>query len=356
MQPTREQAQPPEKQNSHRNRKFRFSGVSLYSRISFLIPGSQITGLLILIASLFLAATNVFSGNIMGHWKWPIGVAMAGVSLLGALGVNADRSADAKKALFWPLTFSLISGTAIFAGRQILTEVGYLSQNTGGALLKAQALHDLPLFFWTIFVGIFWVWSSASFATERDSITGAWFGWWEKNPVLVWTTLGIIIGWGALVRVWNLGRLGLWMDEGTVYIVAKNIILTGVPYLETKLLYLRDLPHLYTVAGALWLFKDIEFGIRLPSIICGVLLIPVTFFLAQKVFNQKSISLLAAAIVAFHPWMIEYSRLGRSYMMMLFWLYLAALFLQTALTSRWSRVGLAIACFLATTTHGGPNC
>lgn len=137
--------------------------------------------------------------------------------------------------------------------------------------------------------------------------------WGNTFPVVLLVLIGFII------RIWNLGKLSLWSDEGTVYIAVNNILQSGLPYLETGFLYLRDLPHLYLTALSVYIFGHTEFALRLPSVIAGTLLIIFVYLLGKEIYSKK-IALFAGLIVAIHPWMIEYSRISRSYILMVFFL------------------------------------
>ncbi|KAF5423986.1 MAG: 4-amino-4-deoxy-L-arabinose transferase [Candidatus Methanocomedens sp.] len=149
-------------------------------------------------------------------------------------------------------------------------------------------------------------------------------GWWYSGVLL-----GILLI-GGFLRLWNLGKLSLWGDEGTVYIAAKNILLSGIPYLETGPFYSRDYPHLYITAASLAIIGKNEFALRLPSAIFGVFLIFIIYFLTKKVLVNKQTALLAAGIIATHPWMVEYSRVSRSYIMMVLLLYFSIFYFYKA--------------------------
>lgn len=139
----------------------------------------------------------------------------------------------------------------------------------------------------------------------------------EKKYVYTYFALLFIVA--LFLRVYKLGDLSLWGDEGTVYIVVKNILLTGQPLLESGLLYGRDLLHLYITAIFSFLFgQNNEFGLRLPSAIAGALLIFPVFGILQSLLPKKynGIAIYVVTIIAVHPWLVEHSRIARSYMLM----------------------------------------
>lgn len=275
--------------------------------------------------------------------------ALLAVAGAGVIALCLADGSWARRRLSMPLGAGFGAGAAFFGLKQLLIDTGRIHQSTDPMALAATGWRDLPLFIWTTIMGAFWLWTVSDrkkiFPLEAPTAQPPMAG-----PSVTATVLGLTAA-GAAVRLWNLGKLGLWSDEGTVFIAAKNILKTGWPYLETGLLYLRDLPHLYLTAAGMELFGQNEFGLRLPAALAGTALIPITFWLAYQTLKRTDTALVAAAIVAFHPWMIEYSRFGRSYMLMIFWLYLGAWFLQSALASRAARFGLAGAGFLAALTH-----
>ncbi len=309
----------------------------------------KIGAALILLATALAITSHSFNLGVTGMWKWPAAGLIAAAGAAGAFGTMSE-GASGRRAFFWPLTISLAAAAGAFGLKQLLLDTARIDQNPEVGAVYTSAMNDVPLLAWSILIGVLWVWSLSD-STSKDDATAPWFGFWEGRPERIWATLTAMTLGAALIRFWKVGHLGLWSDEGIVFIAANNILKTGVPYLETGLLYLRDLPHLYATAASLYLFKDVEFALRLPSVLAGIALVPITYLLALRLFNQKSVALLAAGLVAFHPWIFEYSRFARSYMLMLLWLYLAALFFQTAKISVWAKIGLFVTGFLAATTH-----
>lgn len=140
---------------------------------------------------------------------------------------------------------------------------------------------------------------------------------WKYSGLLI-----IIFAIGVFFRLWNLGKLSIWGDEGTVFIASKNVITTGLPYLETGFLYLRDLPHIYLTAASLKLFNLNEYALRLPVAISSSFLSIIIYLISKKIIN-KNFSLVASLIIAIHPWIIEHSRIARSYGLMVFFLMIS---------------------------------
>jgi len=131
--------------------------------------------------------------------------------------------------------------------------------------------------------------------------------------------LFVIIWLGFGLRIVNLGQLALAGDEGATFMSVRAIVLHGVPIFDTGLWEVRGFVYLYLVAPFLYLFGDNEFALRLPGTIIGTLTILTSYKLCQSLFNRRDIALIAAAIVAFHPWTVEFSRTARVYVLFQFW-------------------------------------
>lgn len=119
---------------------------------------------------------------------------------------------------------------------------------------------------------------------------------------------------GFLLRFIHVGKLSLWADEGTVFIASQNILNTGKPFLETGFLYLRDLFHLYINSIFINIFGTNEFSIRFISVIAGTLFIFISYLILKKITDLNGV-ILGTILISTSPWLIEYSRHGRSYIL-----------------------------------------
>ena len=118
----------------------------------------------------------------------------------------------------------------------------------------------------------------------------------------------IVITVGAFgLRVANLGRRSLWLDEAVEAEFAscnlKRCWLAdaNVPPLN------RTILHFWTRA-----FGKSEFSLRFPSVIFGTLCIPALFFLGRRLFGDK-VAWLATILFATRPFAIEISQEARQY-------------------------------------------
>jgi 4-amino-4-deoxy-L-arabinose transferase-like glycosyltransferase len=128
-------------------------------------------------------------------------------------------------------------------------------------------------------------------------------------PALFWAVLIIVALW---LRLPELGKLGLWGDEGYTAIAVKAILEHGYPLLPSGGIYLRSVPILYVDALAAKIFGLNEFALRLPSVIASVGAIWMTYLLGKALVG-RTVGLTAAVMMVFAGWEIEFSRHARMY-------------------------------------------
>jgi len=138
----------------------------------------------------------------------------------------------------------------------------------------------------------------------------------SRETVLHWVLLGVVLGIGAFVRFWHLGRPGLHGDEETMAMAAMHIVRDGWPILPSGMFYPRGLSELYLMAASVQLFGESEWSFRLPSALAGVAMIFLCY-LAGRRFLRPQWNLALVATVALLPDLIEYSQTARMYIFML---------------------------------------
>ena len=124
--------------------------------------------------------------------------------------------------------------------------------------------------------------------------------------------LVLIVAVGALVRFWGLGNVGLHGDEKTMALPAMHLLQYGTPEMPSGFLYPRAVAQLYLIAGSARAFGPGEWAFRLPSAICGVLLIILTFMAGRR-FLEPHWNLALTAAVALLPAFIEDAQTARMY-------------------------------------------
>ncbi|MDX6662144.1 MAG: mannosyltransferase [Solirubrobacterales bacterium] len=132
---------------------------------------------------------------------------------------------------------------------------------------------------------------------------------WRLSPHL-WLLLAIVAA-GGLVRFLTLGIQSLDHDEA---VTAANVL---QPHLGATLQIVPEserTPHLYYILAWGWsqLFGTGAIGLRSLSALLGTLTIPVAYLAARELASPRA-GLLAAALVAFNPFLIWFSQEARAY-------------------------------------------
>lgn len=124
--------------------------------------------------------------------------------------------------------------------------------------------------------------------------------------------LALIVAGGALVRFWGLGNVGLHGDEKTMVLPALHLLRYGTPDMPSGFLYPRAIAQLYLMAESARAFGVSEWAWRLPSAVCGVLLIVLTWIAGRR-FLEPRWNLALTATVALLPGFIADAQTARMY-------------------------------------------
>ncbi len=121
-----------------------------------------------------------------------------------------------------------------------------------------------------------------------------------------------ILAAGTVLRFWGLGEVGLHGDEKTMALPMMHLLTQGTPLMPSGMFYPRAIPQLYLMAGSVEIFGQSEWAMRVPSALCGVLLIALAYFVGRR-FLTAPWNLAFAAAVAFLPDFIMSSQMARMY-------------------------------------------
>jgi len=124
--------------------------------------------------------------------------------------------------------------------------------------------------------------------------------------------LVLIVAAGAVIRFWGLGAVGLHGDEKTMALPVMSLVEQGLPLMPSGMFYPRAVGQLYLMAAAVMAFGQSEWALRLPSALCGVLLIVLTWKVGSR-FLTLPWNLALTAAVAFLPSFIEDAQTARMY-------------------------------------------
>ena len=128
--------------------------------------------------------------------------------------------------------------------------------------------------------------------------------------------LGIVI-LGTMIRIYRINNTSLFGDELDFGYQALSLVQTGNDYFgHTFPIYFQSLSEwktsafIYTISPFVAVFGITDLGIRLPSIIFGILSLVFIFLLTKELTGNNYIALISAFFLAITPWHIHYSRIG----------------------------------------------
>ena len=120
----------------------------------------------------------------------------------------------------------------------------------------------------------------------------------------------VILLFALFLRVYSLGKPPLWIDEAISANVAKNILGTRLPYLDSGLLYNRAYLFHY-IQAFFMLFGQNEFFSRFPSVIFGMLTILLAYFIGKE-YSKKG-GIISALFFSVFYLEVFFSRQARFY-------------------------------------------
>ena len=126
---------------------------------------------------------------------------------------------------------------------------------------------------------------------------------------------------GLLLRFWHIGDVSFWFDE----VVTNSIAHRTVPEIWNAGMYDHNPPAFYWIEHFMLYFGSGETVLRFIPALAGMCTIPV-FYLLGKEFHNRTTGILAAALLTFSAFHINYSQEARPYTLLLFLFSLALLF------------------------------
>jgi len=131
-----------------------------------------------------------------------------------------------------------------------------------------------------------------------------------SNRALWWWAMLVLCLLAFALRVYSLGAQSLWYDEGvTAY-------LSTLPLADLTAWTADDIqPPFYYYVMWLWvrLVGSSEFALRFPSVVAGVLTVPVLGYLARRLTGSRLAGGAAALLAAISPLYLWYAQEARNY-------------------------------------------
>lgn len=131
---------------------------------------------------------------------------------------------------------------------------------------------------------------------------------------LIISALALVIAGGLFLRLYELNREGLWLDEGGSVMKTeaglKEFIKGVQPYISPPLYYL-------CLGGWVKVFGDTEVSVRFPSLIFGTISIFFLYLIGKTIYDELT-GLIASFIFSLSPFAIYFSQEARMYSLLLF--------------------------------------
>lgn len=158
--------------------------------------------------------------------------------------------------------------------------------------------------------------------------------------------VALLVAVAAALRLPGLGELGLYGDEELTTMASQSLLADGFPHMPSGMAYWRAVPYTVSAALSLALAGSVEFAVRLPSAICGILAVPVLYRLASRLVGVLPAA-CAGWLLALSGWHVDMSREARMYAMFLLFFLLSLLlfdrvFLQGRKALLWALVPVAL--------------
>jgi mannosyltransferase len=130
-----------------------------------------------------------------------------------------------------------------------------------------------------------------------------------------WARLLPLMALAVVLGLIGLGSKGLWLDEGLSAAIARTDPLTAFTaawntQTPGAIALYYEILHFWTILG------NSEFVLRLLSVLCTALAVPVVYFLGRRLAGSRA-ALIAAFLIAASPFVVRYSQEARPYTMVL---------------------------------------
>lgn len=146
--------------------------------------------------------------------------------------------------------------------------------------------------------------------SEKDGYFSKLINASSKIEIQILTAITLL---AAFLRIYQLGAESLWLDEATTYMVASNSFFQVLEVTSNDV----HPPLYYILVHFFLLLGNSEIILRLPSMIMGILSVPVLYFITARMFSLKE-GLVSSFLLSVSMVHIYYSQEARMYSMLLF--------------------------------------
>lgn len=131
-----------------------------------------------------------------------------------------------------------------------------------------------------------------------------------------WTLLAVVTLLGTVLRLWGLGEWSFWIDEAHTWRDATMALGGENGFLRSDRVFYPLAPTLLRfLIGVGWIGYD-EGALRLPFAVFGIGTLPLVALAGRRLVGAWP-AVLAAALLAVHPWHIYWSQNVRGYVLVM---------------------------------------
>ncbi|MCG2788578.1 MAG: glycosyltransferase family 39 protein [Actinomycetia bacterium] len=159
--------------------------------------------------------------------------------------------------------------------------------------------------------------------SNKSNFLAGYFKDWKN--ILTFIFLIILVGLGVFLRIRNLGYLSFWGDDGHTVIGTLSILQYGYPKLPSGFVLFHGIFGYYLNVIPVLIFGSTEFAFRITSVAFGVSTVLLAYFAGKEIAN-KFVGFLAAFLITFSTWYIQFSREARYFAALQFFFLLSLLF------------------------------
>lgn len=140
-------------------------------------------------------------------------------------------------------------------------------------------------------------------------------------------TIVLMLMFGAIFLLFrDLGFQDYHSDEFASLEAALGILKSGVPEYPSGIWYSRGPLYHYILALFVKLFGANTFSARLPAVVFGVAMIPMTYYFVREILKSRLTGLICAGLLLCNPWFLFAARNVRYYQQLQFFTLVAVYF------------------------------
>ena len=132
----------------------------------------------------------------------------------------------------------------------------------------------------------------------------------QATWAVTWAPVFLVVAIGTVLRLYRIGAQPLWLDEASSLRFARLSL--AQLWSWSSIVDPGNPPLYYSVLHGWLRFGDSEAALRIPSMVFGVLTIPLVYALGRTIRDHR-LGLVAALLFAISPFQVWYSQEARGY-------------------------------------------